>query len=171
LKRLVAQLKTIHDERQPDVALFGESLCPVQPYQFLAAEATIATHSGAHFVAAFTEEPAETQPWYDRIIAKSVLKDPTPEQRRFAEVLEEKMIDANVEGTATDCPSGVAHIRAAADVALGRVLINRGTPFDVRYVPDRRRESRHRGTSALCHKPTSLKRAETNTSVGAHPRD
>jgi hypothetical protein len=30
-------------------------------------------------------------------------------------------------------------------------IINRGTPFDVRYAPDSRRESGHRGTSALGH--------------------
>jgi hypothetical protein len=121
-ERLVAQLKTIYDERQPDVVLFGENHCQMQPYEFLAAETTIAMHAGAHFVGAFIEEPAESQPWYDRIIANSLVKNPTPEQRRAAEALEEKMIKADVNSSAVDCPAGVTRARAVADVTMVRRL-------------------------------------------------
>jgi hypothetical protein len=123
-EQLVAQLKTIYDERRPDVVLFGENHCQVQPYQFLAAEATIAMHAGAHFVGAFLEEAAESQPWYDRIIVNSMVKNPTPEQRRAAETLEEKMIKADMDAAADaiDCPSGVARIRAVSDVTLVKRL-------------------------------------------------
>lgn len=123
-EKLVAQLRTIYDERQPDVVLFGENHCQVQPYQFLAAEATIAMHAGAQFVGAFLEEPAETQPWYDRIIANSLVKDPTPEQRRAAEALEEKMIKADMDSAAAshDCPAGVMRARAVADVTMVKRL-------------------------------------------------
>jgi hypothetical protein len=120
--KLLAQLKTIYDERQPDVVLFGEHHCQKQPYEFLAAEVTIAMHASAHFVGAFLEEPAETQPWYDRIIANSLVKDPTPEQRRDAEALEEKMIKAEVNSVAVDCPPGVTRIRAVADVTMAKRL-------------------------------------------------
>jgi L-amino acid N-acyltransferase YncA len=121
-ENLVAQLKTIYDERHPDVVLFGEDHCQVQPYAFLAAEATIGMHAGAHFVGAFIEEPAETQPWYDRIIANSLIKDPTPEQRRAAEALEEKMIRADAKSSAVDCPAGVTPANAVADVAMAKRL-------------------------------------------------
>jgi hypothetical protein len=121
-EKLAAQLRTIYDERQPDVVLFGENHCQVQPYQFLAAEATIAMHSHAHFVGAFIEEPAETQPWYDRIIANSLVKNPTPEQRRAAEALEEKMIKANVNSSAVDCPADATPANAVADVTMAKRL-------------------------------------------------
>lgn len=123
-EKLVAQLKTIYDERQPDVVLFGENHCQMQPYQFLAAEATITMHAGAHFVGAFVEEPVDSQPWYDRIIANSLVKNPTLEQRRGAEALEEKMIKADMDSAAAaiDCPSGVARIRAVADVTMVKRL-------------------------------------------------
>ncbi|WP_426422583.1 hypothetical protein [Bradyrhizobium genosp. A] len=121
-EKLVAQLKTIYDERQPDVVLFGENHCQMQPYEFLAAETTIAMHAEAHFVGAFVEEPAETQPWYDRIIANSLVKDPTPEQRRAAEALDEKMIKAEVNSVAVDCPPGVTRARAVADVTIAKRL-------------------------------------------------
>jgi hypothetical protein len=121
-EKLVAQLKAIYDERQPDVVLFGENHCQVQPYQFLVAEAAIAMHANAHFVGAFLEEPAETQPWYDRLIANSLIKDPTPQQRRTAEALEEKMVKSDVDSVAVDCPTGVAGIRAIADVTMAKRL-------------------------------------------------
>lgn len=121
-ERLLAQLKIIYDERQPDVVLFGENHCQVQPYQFLAAEATIAMHAGAHFVGAFLEEPAETQPWYDRIIANSLAKDPTLEQRMAADALEEKMIKADAKSSAVDCPASVTRANAVADVTMAKRL-------------------------------------------------
>jgi hypothetical protein len=121
-EKLVAQLKIIYDERQPDVALFGEEHCQAQPSEFFAAEATITMHAGAHFVGAFLEEPAESQHWYDRIIANSLVKDPTPEQRRTAEALEEKMIKANMHSMAVDCRAGVARTNAVADVTMVKRL-------------------------------------------------
>ncbi|MBR1018234.1 hypothetical protein JQ554_33340, partial [Bradyrhizobium diazoefficiens] len=121
-EQLVAQLKTIYDERQPDVVLFGENHCQVQPYQFLAAEATIGMHASARFVGAFLEEPADSQPWYDRIIANSLVKNPTAEQRRAAEALEEKMIKANLNSSAVDCPAGATRANAVADVTIAKRL-------------------------------------------------
>jgi hypothetical protein len=123
-EKLVAQLKTIYDERQPDVALFGDNHCQVQPYQLLAADATIGMHASTHFVGAFLEEPADSQPWYDRIIANSLTKDPTPEQRRAAEALEEKMIKATARSAAAalDCSAGAMHTNAVADVTLAKRL-------------------------------------------------
>jgi hypothetical protein len=123
-EKLVSQLKTIYDERQPDVVLFGENHCQMQPYEFLTAEATIAMHASTHFVGAFVEEPADSQPWYNRIGANSLVKAPTPEQRRAAEALEEKMIKADMDSAtaALDCPSGVGRVRAVADVTLVKRL-------------------------------------------------
>ena len=123
-EKLVVQLKTIYEERQPDVALFGENHCQVQPSEFFAAEATIAMHAGSHFVGAFIEQPAESQPWYDRIIANSLVKDPTPEQRRAAEALEKKMVKSDVDSAAAalDCPAGVMRARAVADVTMVKRL-------------------------------------------------
>jgi len=86
--KLVAELKAIYDERQPDVALFGESHCQVQPYQFLAADATIGMHAAAGYVAGLVEEPADSQRYYDRLIAISQIKNTTPEQRQAAEAFE-----------------------------------------------------------------------------------
>ncbi|MBR1015729.1 hypothetical protein JQ552_20560 [Bradyrhizobium diazoefficiens] len=121
-EKLIAQLKTIYDERQPDVVLFGENHCQKQPYEFLAADATITMHAGAHFVGAFIEEPAEFQPWYDRIIANSRIKNATPEQRQAAEAFEGKMIKSDVDSVAVDCPAGVASARAVADVTMATRL-------------------------------------------------
>lgn len=123
-EKLVAELKTIYDERQPDVALFGDNHCQVQPYQFLTAEATLAMHAGSQFVGAFIEEPAETQPWYDRIIANSLVKDPTPAQQQAAEALEEKMINASAHSAAAalDCPAGAMRANAVADVTMAKRL-------------------------------------------------
>ena len=128
-EKLVAQLKTIYDERQPDVVLFGENHCQTQPYEFLTAEATIAMHAGEHFVGAFVEEPAEFQPWYDRIIANSLVKAPTPEQRRAAEAFEEKMVNANLKGTAVDCPGDSTRIRTVSE----NTMVKRLAAHDMAY--------------------------------------
>jgi hypothetical protein len=121
-EKLVAQLKAIYDDRQPDVVLFGENHCQVQPYQFLAAEAAIAMHAGAHFVGAFLEEPADFQPWYDRLVANSQIKNPTPAQRQAAEVFEEGIVNADVKGAAVDCPAGVTRSRSIAENTMAKRL-------------------------------------------------
>lgn len=120
--KLVAELKAIYDERQPDVALFGESHCQVQPYQFLAADATIAMHAAAGYVAGLVEEPADSQRYYDHLIAMTQIKNPTPEQRQAAEAFEEGIVNADVKGVAVDCPPGVTRSRAIADVTLAKRL-------------------------------------------------
>jgi hypothetical protein len=122
VEKLIAQLKTIYDERQPDVALFGENHCQVQPYQFFAADATLAMLAGAHFVAAFIEEPTDFQPWYDRLIANSQIKNPTPEQRRASEIFEERIVNANVKGAAVDCPAGVTRLRSVTENTMAKQL-------------------------------------------------
>lgn len=119
---LVAELKAIYDERQPDVALFGESHCQVQPYQFLAADATIAMHAAAGYVAGLVEEPADSQRYYDRLIAMTQIKNPTPEQRQAAEAFEEGIVNADVKSAAVDCPPGVTRTRAVADTTLAKRL-------------------------------------------------
>lgn len=123
-EKLVAQLKTIYDERQPDVALFGDNHCYMQPYEFLAAEATIAMHAGSQFAGAFIEEPVEFQPWYDRLIANSRIKNPTPAQQQAAKAFEEKMVKSDVESAAAalDCPVGVMRANAVADVTMAKRL-------------------------------------------------
>jgi hypothetical protein len=121
-EKLVAQLKTIYEERQPDVVLFGESHCQMQPYQFFAAETTIAMLADAHFVAAFIEEPAEFQPWYDRLIANSRIKNPMPEQQRASEIFEEGIVNADVKGAAVDCPAGVTRSRSIAENTMAKRL-------------------------------------------------
>jgi hypothetical protein len=121
-EKIVAQLKTIYGERQPDVALFGEDHCQVQPYQFFAADATLAMHAGSQFVGAFIEEPADFQPWYDRLIANSRTKNPTPEQRQAAEAFEEKMVKADLKGTAVDCLGDITRIRSVAENTMAKRL-------------------------------------------------
>jgi hypothetical protein len=121
-EKLVAELKAIYDERKPDVALFGESHCQVQPTQLLSAEGMIAMHAGEQFVGVFVEEPADTQPYYDRIIANSLIKDPTLQQRQAAEVFEEKMVQADVDTMAVDCPSGVPRILSIAQNNMAKRL-------------------------------------------------
>ena len=120
--QLVAELKAIYDERQPDVALFGESHCEVQPYQFLAAEATVAMHAAAGYVAALVEEPADSQRYYDHLIAMNQVKNPTPQQRQAAEAFEEGIVNADVKSSAVDCPPGVTRTNAIGDVTLAKQL-------------------------------------------------